>query len=272
MTTTNRIKELRTKQGKTLRDVAKAVNTSNQNISNWERGKSEPKLETWKKLADYFGVSMAYLQNVDDFFDTQNKNSVHDNFQNYRDYLKKRGQGLNKQDEPTLSSYAQFQLNQLDNAFNWGNTSLRALPDNEILDITDVFENLYVSFFNKNNEKSSSFYKEYLKMLKTISELTITLNIVDEFNASDTFKKHIGFDRSDITKILKDINNELVPKTNIASNFDVEKGKFWDNEKEKYTDDIPTSSDLSQAEKWIINKRLVDINKKASDDEPETEG
>ncbi|KAA8373140.1 helix-turn-helix domain-containing protein [Leuconostoc carnosum] len=65
MTTTNRIKELRTKQGKTLRDVAKAVNTSNQNISNWERGKSEPKLEMWKKLADYFGVSVAELMGVD---------------------------------------------------------------------------------------------------------------------------------------------------------------------------------------------------------------
>lgn len=57
----NRLKELRTKQGKTLRDVAKAVNTSNQNISNWERGKSEPKLEIWKKLANYFDVDPEYL-------------------------------------------------------------------------------------------------------------------------------------------------------------------------------------------------------------------
>lgn len=266
MTKKNRLKELRKSKGYTLDDIAEQTGITRGTYNNYENGKTEPKLETWKKLADYFGVSIAYLQNTDDYFDTQNKNSVHDNYQNYRDYLKKRGQGLNKQDELTLSSYAQFQLNQLDNAFNWGNTSLRALPDNEILEITDVFENLYVSFFNKNHEKSSSFYKEYLKMLKTISELTITLNIVDEFNASDTFKKHTGFDRSDITKILKDINNELVPKTNIASNFDVEKGKFWDNEKEKYTDDIPTSSDLSQAEKYIINKRLEQINKKASDD------
>ncbi|CAK1234314.1 DNA-binding transcriptional regulator [Fructobacillus fructosus] len=57
----NRIKELRKKQHKTLREVAEAVGTSNQNISNWERGKSEPKLSTWRKLMEYFDVSFEYL-------------------------------------------------------------------------------------------------------------------------------------------------------------------------------------------------------------------
>ena len=57
--TTNRIKEIRNAKKKTLREVADALNTSNQNVSNWEHGKSEPKLETWKRLADYFGVSVS---------------------------------------------------------------------------------------------------------------------------------------------------------------------------------------------------------------------
>lgn len=30
-------------------------------ISKYERGKREPKLETWFKLADFFGVSLSYL-------------------------------------------------------------------------------------------------------------------------------------------------------------------------------------------------------------------
>ncbi|WP_288846649.1 helix-turn-helix domain-containing protein [uncultured Fructobacillus sp.] len=62
----NRIKELRQEQHKTLREVAEAVDTYNQNISNWERGKSEPKLATWQKLADYFGVSFDYLVGWED--------------------------------------------------------------------------------------------------------------------------------------------------------------------------------------------------------------
>ena len=69
MTVNNRIKELREKENKTLREVAEAVSTSNQNISNWERGKSEPKLATWQKLADFFNVPLGYLQGTNDIKD-----------------------------------------------------------------------------------------------------------------------------------------------------------------------------------------------------------
>ncbi|CAK1233307.1 helix-turn-helix transcriptional regulator [Fructobacillus fructosus] len=60
----NRIKKIRQEQHKTLREVAEAVGTSNQNISNWERGKSEPKLSTWQKLADFFDVPVGYIQGI----------------------------------------------------------------------------------------------------------------------------------------------------------------------------------------------------------------
>lgn len=263
----NRIKTLREKNNLTLKEVAKGAGIDFTTLSKYENGVVKTgKLETWKKLADYFGVSISYLQNTDAYFDTKDANSSHDDYFKYIDYLKKRGQGLKNDDELTLSSYAQFQLNQLDVAFNMGNTSLRSLPDSKILEITDVFENMYVSFFGVTNEQTSSFYKEYLKMLKAISELTITLNIVDDSNASDSFKEHVGFDRSDVTKILKEINNNLVPKTNIASDFDVEIGKFWDNEKQTYTDEIPKSSHLSPTEKWVISKKIKAQNKKATDD------
>lgn len=64
--TKNRIKKLRNAQKITLREVATSLNTSNQNVSNWENGKTEPKLETWQKLADYFGVTVPYLQGISD--------------------------------------------------------------------------------------------------------------------------------------------------------------------------------------------------------------
>lgn len=60
----NRIKEIRKKKGLSLQQVADAVGLGNNTISRYETGKREPKLETWKKLANFFGVSVPYLQGV----------------------------------------------------------------------------------------------------------------------------------------------------------------------------------------------------------------
>ena len=58
----NRIKELRNKNNLTLRALGQKVNISSSRLSQYETGKREPKLETWQKLADFFGVSVPYLQ------------------------------------------------------------------------------------------------------------------------------------------------------------------------------------------------------------------
>lgn len=60
----NRIKEVRLSQKKTIEQVANALNVAPITISRYERGNREPKLETWQKLADYFGVSVSYLQGL----------------------------------------------------------------------------------------------------------------------------------------------------------------------------------------------------------------
>lgn len=62
----NRIKEVRKKKGLSLQQVADAVGLGNNTISRYETGKREPKLETWQKLADFFNVSVPYLQGTDD--------------------------------------------------------------------------------------------------------------------------------------------------------------------------------------------------------------
>lgn len=62
----NRIKELREKNNLTLRGLGDKVNMSSSRISQYETGKREPKLETWKKLADFFNVSVPYLQGIED--------------------------------------------------------------------------------------------------------------------------------------------------------------------------------------------------------------
>lgn len=58
----NRIKELRFKAGLTQEQLAKKVGLSEQAISFYELGKRNPKIDKWQKLADFFGVSVPYLQ------------------------------------------------------------------------------------------------------------------------------------------------------------------------------------------------------------------
>lgn len=57
----NRLRELRKERGLTLRELGDVINTSNQNISNWEVGRSNPNIEYLIALADYFDVSIDYL-------------------------------------------------------------------------------------------------------------------------------------------------------------------------------------------------------------------
>lgn len=58
----NRIQELREENKISQADLAKYLGVTRQSISLYERGDREPKLETWQKLSDYFGVPVDYIQ------------------------------------------------------------------------------------------------------------------------------------------------------------------------------------------------------------------
>ena len=65
----NRLRELRKEKKLTLKEVSSQLEQNNLKISpdalaKYERGDREPKLETWQKLADFFGVSVPYLQGI----------------------------------------------------------------------------------------------------------------------------------------------------------------------------------------------------------------
>lgn len=62
----NRIKELRKKKGLTLDGLADKSGIKRGTLNNYELGKTEPKLATWERLADVLGVSVGYLQGLDD--------------------------------------------------------------------------------------------------------------------------------------------------------------------------------------------------------------
>lgn len=58
----NRIKQLRKNKKLTLMELSKEVKIPNNTLSRYENEKRKPKLETWQALADYFNVSVPYLQ------------------------------------------------------------------------------------------------------------------------------------------------------------------------------------------------------------------
>lgn len=75
----NRLRELRKEKKLTLKEVSSQLEQNNLKISpdalaKYERGEREPKLETWQKLADFFGVSVPYLQGIEpDFTEVMEK-------------------------------------------------------------------------------------------------------------------------------------------------------------------------------------------------------
>lgn len=60
----NRIKETRLNKKVSQKELANMLDTTQQAISLYESGKREPKIETWQRLADFFKVSVPYIQGL----------------------------------------------------------------------------------------------------------------------------------------------------------------------------------------------------------------
>ena len=57
----NKYVELLKKTGKTSYQVSKDTGIGQNTLSNWKTGRSKPKVEKLKILADYFGVDVRYF-------------------------------------------------------------------------------------------------------------------------------------------------------------------------------------------------------------------
>ena len=62
----NRLKELRQKNSLTLKELGSKIGIPNNSLSQYENGRRQAKLEVWQKLADFFNVSVPYLQGFDE--------------------------------------------------------------------------------------------------------------------------------------------------------------------------------------------------------------
>lgn len=57
----SQIKALRLKKGLKQGEFAAAMGVQQSTVSNWETGRYEPDIETMRKIASFFGVSVDYL-------------------------------------------------------------------------------------------------------------------------------------------------------------------------------------------------------------------
>ncbi len=63
-----RLSELRKASGISQKKFAEILQTNNSSICDWERGRSQPDLETLAKIAVYFDVSSDYLLGLENEF------------------------------------------------------------------------------------------------------------------------------------------------------------------------------------------------------------
>lgn len=97
----NRIKELRKSKGLTQAELAQKVGISEQAVSFYENDRRKPKIETWNRLADFFNVSVPFLQGLTE---PVGKNRLKELRQKKNLTLKKLGKHVGILDS-TLSQY-----------------------------------------------------------------------------------------------------------------------------------------------------------------------
>ena len=61
-----RLRELRIEHGLSMKQLAKALDTTDAAISNWENCINEPKISYLKSIAIYFGITTDYLLGLED--------------------------------------------------------------------------------------------------------------------------------------------------------------------------------------------------------------
>lgn len=88
----NRIRDLREDIDLKQSELAQIINTSQQNLSNYEQEKSSPTKDIWIKLADYFNVTTDYLMGKtnnrqnDNFTEGLTENEIQD-LKKYKEML-----------------------------------------------------------------------------------------------------------------------------------------------------------------------------------------
>ena len=77
-----RLKELRAEYGKTQKELAAILNTTDDSIFSWEKGRSQPSIEMLRRLCTVFNVTADYLLGLEDETGAKVHNAIYDNHGN----------------------------------------------------------------------------------------------------------------------------------------------------------------------------------------------
>ena len=151
----NRIKEIRQEKNLSQTDIAKALGVTRQAISLYEKGDREPKLETWQKLADFFDVSVSYLQGIGTIRDPEaNINTLKDEL------------------------YKKISSNISNKLLLFNGKKLNSQAKEELTDITvEKFVNIFDAVI-KNVDMGTYLKDRYVSLAKNIDNIT-TLNDIN---------------------------------------------------------------------------------------------
>ena len=61
-----RVKELRLEHNLTQKELAEKLTTTNSAVCDWEKGRTQPDIQTLRKIATFFDVSTDYLLGLSD--------------------------------------------------------------------------------------------------------------------------------------------------------------------------------------------------------------
>ena len=187
--TPNRLKELRIKRKLTLDDIEAKTGIKRGTYSNYENSKTEPKLEVWQKLADFFKVSVPYLQGFDEhksnrLKELRNKKGISQSqfVQAFNELL------ISKKMKPiTIPTYSR-----------WEN-SLNSPTEKIWQQLADYFE---VSVPYLKNEIDTEYLEKLIELLMLLSFPKIVISYGDTDIDDDT-KPFIGVEiMSQICKLL----------------------------------------------------------------------
>lgn len=160
----NRLRELREEKKYSLRKLGEDVNINASVLGNYERGDRQPKIEVWEKLADYFGVTTAYIMGISPIKEPTNLFSLD------RD-------DLSKQNKEVLDEVNSFVVDMLDSNNGWTAIQAQELFSN----VNQILKIAKQSDYNFSPLTLLTFFSSLVKEISIGSFFTDgTGNILDQ--------------------------------------------------------------------------------------------
>ena len=77
MSVSEKLHELRISKGVSQKELADSLGVAQSSVNYWEKGQRDPSITVVKKIAEYFGVSMDYLMEIDGICDYAHTIAAH---------------------------------------------------------------------------------------------------------------------------------------------------------------------------------------------------